>query len=141
MKKQIIILLLISFQTLLCFAQKETYQTKIGFRNSETCLFEFGGMCGVGNKSVNNVKYYTNENNEIIFEIDRDFLTNLEEEKILGQKPEKGKIIYIFDLKKDFIIPNNILITLGIKNLSKIKQGNYLVKIKGDAIIMTLKLE
>jgi len=92
------------------------------------------------NKSTANTQVsFDKENNELTFIFSK---TNLEETnklKLLSNELEKDFYLYTFD--EDFILPNDIKKALNIKDLSKIKKGNYLVKVNKDQIIMKLKLE
>ncbi len=101
------------------------------------------GPCGISypkNKSSANTQVgFDKENNELTFIFSK---TNLEETnklKLLSNELEKDFYLYTFD--EDFILSNDIKKALNIKDLSKIKKGNYLVKVNKDQIIMKLKLE
>jgi len=142
MKKQLTTLLLIGFTAIL-FSQT-TIRANVSFGigpdcrgNQGTCTFAIGG----NNKSntTNTTINYNKENKELILTFDNINLETENKSKLLNNKLEKDFYLYKFD--KIFVLPQDILIALGIKNQTKIKQGNYLVKIKGDTIIMTLKLE
>ena len=143
MKKQILIILLISFTTLLYSQnQNKTVNTVLEFGHAPDCRGSQGSCTfktSTNKSSANTQVSFDKENNELTFIFSK---TNLEETnklKLLSNELEKDFYLYTFD--EDFILSNDIKKALNIKDLSKIKKGNYLVKVNKDQIIMKLKLE
>lgn len=92
------------------------------------------------NKSISNTKTsFNKESNELTLVLSKTTLDQTSKLKLLSNELEKNFYLYTFD--KDFILPKEIKDVLNIKKVSKIKQGNYLVKVIKDQIIMKLKLE
>lgn len=141
MKKQLITLLFIGFQTFL-FSQKSISANVNMGRNYSDCNHP-GSFCGVDSNTTksnaNATITYNNEKNELTFIFSNTTLDTTNKSKLLNNKLEKDFYLYTFD--EDFILPKEIKDALNIKNLSKIKKGNYLVKIVKGQIIMKLKLE
>jgi len=141
MKKQVITLLFISFTAIL--VAQTTIRANVSFGHAPDCWGNQGTCAfttGDNNKSnTNTTIVYNKENKKLILTFNN---TNLEidnKSKLLNTKLEKN--FYLYNFEEDFVLPQDILSALGVKNQTKIKQGNYLVKIKRDEIIMTLQLE
>ncbi len=101
------------------------------------------GMCYIDsstNKTTSNTKIiYNKESNELTLVLSKTTLDETNKGKLLSNKLEKDFYLYTFD--EDFILSKELKEALNITKFSKIKQGNYLVKIIKNQIIMKLKLE
>jgi len=110
--------------------------------NGKMCNGGFGVcyMNPITNKSTSNTKIsFDKESNELTFIFSKTTLDTTNKSKLLKNELEKNFYLYTFD--EDFILSKQIKEALNIKELTKIKQGNYLVKVIKDQIIMKLKLE
>jgi hypothetical protein len=101
------------------------------------------GMCYIesaSNKSTSNTQVsFDKESEELTFIFSKATLDIPNKSKLLSNKLEKDFYLYSFD--EDFILSKELKEALKITKLTKIKQGDYLVKIVKDKIIMKLKLE
>ena len=101
------------------------------------------GVCYMNttaNKSTANTQIsFNKESNELILMFSKTTLDQTNKGKLLNSKLEKDFYLYTFD--EDFLLSKELKEALNIKELTKIKQGNYLVKVIKDQIIMKLKLE
>ena len=92
------------------------------------------------NKSTSNTQVsFNKERNELTLILSKTNLDETNKLKLLSNKLEKDFYLYTFE--ENFVLPTEIKQALNIKNLSKIKKGDYLVKVIKDQIIMKLKLE
>lgn len=144
MKKQILIILLISFTALL-YSQTQS-KTIINANLNLSGLHCDNkpplGPCGITttNKSTSNTQIsFNKDNNELTFVFSKTTLDITNKSKLLNNELEKGFYLYTFD--EDFILSKELKEALNITILTKIKQGSYLVKVIKDEIIMKLKLE
>lgn len=116
-------------------------ETSIG-RNLSDCRHP-GSFCGfktTTDKSTANTQVsFNKESNELTLVFSKTTLEQTNKDKLLNNKLEKDFYLYTFN--QDFILPKEVKDALNITKFSKIKQGNYLVKIVKDKIIMKLKLE
>lgn len=142
MKKQAIIFILMFFTNII-FSQTQSKTINADTDWSGHMCNGGHGMCHIDsstNKTTSNTQVsFDKENKELTFIFSKTTLDQTNKGKLLNSKLEKDFYLYTFD--EDFILSNDIKDALNIKNLSKIKQGNYLVKIVKDKIIMKLKLE
>ena len=140
MKKQIITLILISFTTIL-FSQNVTINAKTNW--SGRMCNGGQGMCHIdsnSSESESNTKIsFNKKSSELTFIMSKTKLDNTSKLKLTNNVLEKDFYLYTFD--EDFLLPAEIKDALNIKKLSKIKQGNYLVKVINDQIIIKFKLE
>lgn len=136
--KTILTYLLIGFTTIL-FSQTQSKSTKsldIGLGDGTPCT-NMGFGCQT-NKTTAQMRF-DKENNELTLVFSKTSLDTDNKAKILSNELEKDFYLYSFDI--DYALPNEIVTALDIKGFSKIKHGDYLVKVQGDQIILKLKLE
>lgn len=136
--------LLIGFQTIL-FAQNKLSNkayANITFGHAPDCV-GYSGACtftATQNKTSSNAEVsYNKANKELILTLSKSYLDNNNKAKVLSNELEKD--IFLYDFKTDFVLSNELMTALNINGLTKIKQGNYLVRVVDDAIIIKLKLE
>jgi len=123
--------------------QNQTLNTEMEFGHAPDC-FGSQGICTFktlsNKKSISNTQVsFNKENNELILVLSNTTLDETNKLKLLSNELEKDFYLYTFD--EDFILSKELKEALDIKELTKIKQGNYLVKVIKDQIIMKLKLE
>lgn len=146
MKKQLfkgILVLLFGVSTTQLFSQTQnkTANATINFNGLHCNNIPPLGPCGitVTNKiNSNTVISYNKVQNELTFTFSTTTLDTETKNKLLNSKLEKNFYLYTFD--EDFILSEELKIKLNIQKFSKIKKGNYLIKIIGNQIIMKLKL-
>jgi len=145
MKIKLITYILIGFVSI-TFAQqanRSNLTTNITFGHAPDCK-GFQGICTFktikSNKSNSNTQVnFNKENNELTLVLSKTTLDETNKLKLLSNKLEKDFYLYTFD--NDFILSKELKEALNIKELTKIKQGDYLVKVIKDQIIIKLKLE
>ena len=131
MKIKLITYLLIGFQTILFSQQTKTNLTaNITLGHAPDCRGS-QGICTFqtlnNNKSTSNTQVrFNKENNELILVLSKTTLDKTNKLKLLSNKLEKGFYLYTFD--EEFILSKELKDALNIKELTKIKQGDYLVK-------------
>ncbi len=132
---------MISFQTVLFSQQNKSMSADIDWNG--TMCNGGQGACYINtssNESESNANIsFNKENKELIIVLDNAKLDTENKSKLLNNELEKGFHLYTFDT--DFILSNEIKTALDIKEFTKIKQGNYLIRVIDDSIIIKLKLE
>ncbi|MCF6307264.1 MAG: hypothetical protein L3J09_04840 [Flavobacteriaceae bacterium] len=128
------ILILFSF---LLYAQKNATVT---FGHGPDCRGN-AGTCTFGvsqNKANSNTQLsFDAKNNELILVITKtDTASKL---KLTNNQLEKG--VYMYSFNEDFELPTTVLNQLNITDKTKIKKGDYLVKDKGESLLIKVKLE
>jgi len=145
-KKLILIsFFIISYQSLFSQKNKTTpiANANVSFgRNYSNCR-QPGSFCELNvsnNKSISNTQIsFNRDSKELTLVLSKTTLDQTNKLKLLSNKLEKDFYLYTFD--EDFLLSKELKEALNIKELTKIKQGNYLVKVIKDQIIMKLKLE
>lgn len=139
--KLILTYLMIVLQTML-FSQTSSY-ANINFGHAPDCV-GYSGICafqstGTMKSSANTELIFNIEESEISLIFDKKELDEANKSKLLDNEFKKGS--YLYNLDTDFNLPDQLKKDLNIKLFKKVKQGNHLVKVEGDFIIMKLELE
>ena len=82
---------------------------------------------------------YNTKTNELTITILKSKTEKQELNKLKTKQLEKG--FYLYTVDKEFILPQEIIKQLDIKNKTKIAKGDYLVKDKGNVFEIVVKLE
>lgn len=142
--QKLILILVLSFITKTHYAQNtKTIQTNVGFgRNLQDCRHP-GSFCDMQtntNKSTANSQVtYNNKTNELTITLKKNKTEKQELTKLKTKQLEKG--YYLYSVVKEFVLPQEIIKQLDIKNKTKIAKGDYLVKDKGNVFELVVKLE
>jgi hypothetical protein len=138
-----IIMLLLSIMPLTSYTQNKTktINTAVSFGHAPDCA-GYSGSCTFTStttkKYANSQASYNKENNTLTFIFNnKTNSTNIT--KLKHEQLEKDFYLYNFD--ETTILPKEVVQQLNIKGNTKIKKGNYLVKVKGDDLILTVTLE
>jgi hypothetical protein len=142
--RTILVFLLISYTTILFpQIQNKTINTEIEFGHAPDC-YGSQGICTFktlsNSKSTSNTQVsFNKDSKELTLVLSNTTLDQTNKDKLLNNELEKD--FYLYTFYEDFILSNELKETLNITKLTRIKKGNYLVKIVKDKIIMKMKLE